>query len=102
MTTTTYSNDQIFGLVSAALISLGGLIGFIKRSSYASLVAGGWSGVTLAYGVHQREDRLVTGVAALLFVVMGNRFIRSKKFMPAGLVVLLSSGLLWRFGSRLL
>lgn len=36
-------------------------MGFIKRSSYASLVAGGWSGATLTYGVLQGEDRLVTG-----------------------------------------
>ncbi|GAA5995497.1 hypothetical protein JCM5350_006014 [Sporobolomyces pararoseus] len=98
----TLDNDQLYGFISAALISVGGLMGFLKRSSVASLVAGGGSGLSLAYGVHSRNHRLVTGVAAVLFLVMGNRFLRSGRFMPAGLVTLLSSGLLWRFGSKLL
>ncbi|GAA5946549.1 hypothetical protein JCM3765_000289 [Sporobolomyces pararoseus] len=98
----TLDNDQLFGFLSAALISVGGLMGFIKRSSVASLVAGMGSGLLLGYGVNSRNYRLVTGVAAVLFLVMGNRFVRSGRFMPAGLVTLLSSGLLWRFGSKLL
>lgn len=36
-------------------------MGFLKRSSVASLVAGGGSGLSLAYGVHSRNHRLVTG-----------------------------------------
>ncbi|GAA5831521.1 hypothetical protein JCM3766R1_001784 [Sporobolomyces carnicolor] len=95
-------NDQLLGFVSAALISIGGLMGFLKRGSVASLVAGTGSGLLLAYGVNSRNDRLVAGVAGLLFFVMGSRFVNSKKFMPAGLVTLLSAGLLWRFGSKLL
>ncbi|GAA5938249.1 TMEM14 family protein [Sporobolomyces koalae] len=100
--TTSTDYDQVFGFVSAALISIGGLIGFLKRSSIASLVAGGGSGLLLAYGVNSRDHRVVTGVAGVLFVVMGNRFLRSGAFMPAGLVTLLSTGLLWRFGTKLL
>ncbi|GAA6017948.1 hypothetical protein JCM11491_001230 [Sporobolomyces phaffii] len=96
------SNDDLFGYIAAALISLGGTIGFLKRSSVASLVAGGGSGALLAYGVGTKNDRLVTGIAAVLFLGMGSRFLKSGRFMPAGLVVLLASGVLWRFGSRLL
>ncbi|GAA5823770.1 hypothetical protein JCM10212_000879 [Sporobolomyces blumeae] len=94
--------DTLFGLVSAALISLGGVIGFVKRSSIASLVAGGGSGALLAYGVNARNPKLVTGVATMLLFVMGSRFVKSGKFMPAGLVTVLSAGLVWRFGSKLL
>ncbi|GAA5909692.1 uncharacterized protein JCM6883_004600 [Sporobolomyces salmoneus] len=88
MSRSTAEYDQLFGFVSAAFISLGGFIGFLKRGSIASLVAGSGSGALLAYGVNSRDDRLVTGVAAVLLLVMGKRFINSKKVMPAGLVVM--------------
>ncbi|BGP14603.1 hypothetical protein JCM10213_001950 [Rhodosporidiobolus nylandii] len=94
--------DTIFGFTSAGLIAVGGLMGFLKRGSVASLVAGGGSGAVLAYGVKTGDARLVVGVAAVLLVVMGMRFARGRKFMPAGLVSLLSLALLYRFGKRLL
>jgi len=37
--------------VSSGLIALGGVLGFVKRGSYASLIAGGGSGALLGYGV---------------------------------------------------
>ncbi|GAA5869445.1 hypothetical protein JCM16303_000472 [Sporobolomyces ruberrimus] len=94
--------DELFGFVSAALISVGGFMGYLKRGSVASLVAGGGSGALLAYGVNARDPRIVTGVAGVLFAAMGSRVVKGGRFMPAGLVTLLSSGLLWRFGSKLL
>ncbi|GEM06783.1 hypothetical protein Rt10032_c02g0800 [Rhodotorula toruloides] len=99
-------NDTLFGFVSSALISLGGVFGFLRRGSVASLVAGGGSGALLAYGVHQQRYnnqnvQVVVGVSALLAIVMGLRFVRGRKFMPAGLVTVLSLALLYRFGQRL-
>ncbi|TNY22749.1 hypothetical protein DMC30DRAFT_115327 [Rhodotorula diobovata] len=63
---TSLDNDTLFGFVSAALISLGGGIGFLKRGSVPSLVAGGGSGALLAYGVqlqraNPRDVQLVVG-----------------------------------------
>ncbi|GAA5976165.1 hypothetical protein JCM10908_005403 [Rhodotorula pacifica] len=100
-------NDTRFGFVASALISLGGIIGFVTKQSIPSLVAGGGSGALLAYGVRRqqadpRDVYLVVGVSAVLVVMMGLRFLRSRKFMPAGLVSLLSAILLYRFGQRLL
>ncbi|ORY82413.1 transmembrane protein 14C [Leucosporidium creatinivorum] len=99
--------DAIFGYASSALIALGGTIGFIKRGSLPSLIAGGGSGAALAYGVRRqttnpKDVALIVGVSAMLLVVMGSRFARSGKVMPAGIVTLLSVALLIRFGSRLL
>ncbi|GJN87418.1 hypothetical protein Rhopal_000367-T1 [Rhodotorula paludigena] len=100
-------NDTLFGFVASALVSLGGVIGFLKKGSVASLAAGGGSGVLLGYGVQRqrlnpKDVHLVVGVSATLLVVMGMRFLRGRKFMPAGLVTLLSAILLYRFGQRLL
>ncbi|BGP38630.1 hypothetical protein JCM10450v2_002580 [Rhodotorula kratochvilovae] len=100
-------NDTLFGFVSSALIAFGGAMGFLKRGSVASLVAGTGSGGLLAYGVQRqrinpRDVHLVVGVATLLSLVMGARFARGRKFMPAGLVTLLSLALVYRFGQRLL
>ncbi|GAA6038917.1 hypothetical protein JCM8097_000573 [Rhodosporidiobolus ruineniae] len=99
--------DTIFGYTSAGLVALGGTIGFLKKGSVASLLAGGGSGALLAYGVKRQEANpkdvaVVVAVSAVLFVVMGRRFLRGRKFMPAGLVTLLSLALLYRFGQRLL
>ncbi|GAA5836087.1 hypothetical protein JCM9279_002189 [Rhodotorula babjevae] len=100
-------NDTLFGFASSGLIALGGLLGFVKRGSYASLIAGSGSGALLGYGVQlQRANpanvQLLVSVSALLAMVMGMRFIRGRKFMPAGLVTLLSLALTYRFGQRLL
>ncbi|POY72550.1 hypothetical protein BMF94_4376 [Rhodotorula taiwanensis] len=100
-------NDTRFGFAASSLIALGGLIGFLTKQSLPSLMAGGGSGALLAYGVQRqranpRDVGLIVGVSALLVVVMGMRFYRSRKFMPAGLVSLLSAALLYRFGQRLL
>lgn len=45
------------------LIATGGTIGFVKRGSVASLIAGGGSGLALGYGVRrQTVDRRDVGV----------------------------------------
>eukprot|EP00048_Salpingoeca_helianthica_P015666 m.227893 g.227893 ORF g.227893 m.227893 type:complete len:101 (+) comp17353_c0_seq1:34-336(+) len=80
-------------LAAAALFALGGAIGFTKKGSVPSLVAGLTSGGILTYFSHQashgnakfgHQGALVVTVAMAL--MMGNRAFRSGKFMPAGLV----------------
>ncbi|KDE04752.1 hypothetical protein MVLG_04808 [Microbotryum lychnidis-dioicae p1A1 Lamole] len=99
--------DTIFGYVAASLIAFGGAMGYLKRGSVASLVSGGGSGALLLWGVYQqtknrRQVGLIVGVSLVLIGMMGPRALRSGKFMPSGLVTLLSVGLLVRFGMRLL
>ncbi|GAA5863789.1 hypothetical protein JCM3774_001159 [Rhodotorula dairenensis] len=100
-------NDTRLGFAISALVSLGGILGFVKKQSVPSLIAGGGSGALLAYGVKRQQADpqdvyLVVGVSAVLLVMMGLRFLRSGKVMPAGLVTVLSALLLYRFGQRLL
>ncbi|WOO82805.1 Transmembrane protein 14A [Vanrija pseudolonga] len=99
------SND-IIGYVYAALVITGGLIGFIKRGSTMSLVAGGSTGLLAGYGAlrasrNPKDVYVALSVAVLLTVLMGSRFARSGKFMPAGLVAALSLAQTLRYGARL-
>ncbi|RSH84748.1 uncharacterized protein EHS24_006272 [Apiotrichum porosum] len=78
---------DIPGFLYAAVVLSGGAMGFIKKGSVASLAAGGISGVLLGYGAWDPKDvRISIAVSAILVLVMGSRFARSGKFMPAGLV----------------
>ncbi|KAK9900632.1 transmembrane protein 14C-like protein [Cystobasidium minutum MCA 4210] len=78
------------GLAYSGLVAVGGVIGWIKAGSAASLVAGLGSGAAMAYGV-QNDKRVALGTSAVLLVVMTRRFFRTGKFMPAGLVSLFSA-----------
>ncbi|KAM0754365.1 transmembrane protein 14C-like protein [Meredithblackwellia eburnea MCA 4105] len=99
--------DLMLGYTTSALIALGGLIGFIKASSVPSLVAGVGSASVMAFGVRRvgrnpKDVYVVVGISLLLLVVMGRRYMRSGKVMPAGIVTMLSLLSLIRFGGRLL
>ncbi|KAJ2360669.1 hypothetical protein IW150_007437 [Coemansia sp. RSA 2607] len=84
------------GLSFGALVLLGGVIGFIKSNSGASLISGLVFGaliaVTTQYAASNAKafNLLPAVVCLVLCLVMGNRFLNSKKFMPAGMVSLLS------------
>merc|ERR1712002_193750 len=84
-----------FGFGYALTIAAGGIVGYLKAGSTASLGMGllmsGLSGV----GAHQMSQNpnnyyLLLGSSSLLTVIMGSRFYNSGKFMPAGLVATLS------------
>lgn len=81
--------DQI-GLCYAAVVSVGGIIGFIKAGSGMSLAAGLLFGLLAAVGAYLNNTWLSLGTSGTLSVVMGLRFINSWKFMPAGLMTLIS------------
>ncbi|BEI86157.1 hypothetical protein CcaverHIS002_0604440 [Cutaneotrichosporon cavernicola] len=76
---------DIPGFVYASLVTAGGLMGFIKRGSVASLVAGGGSGLIAGWGAYRVSHNPKGPVAVILTLLMGKRFIASGKFMPAGL-----------------
>jgi uncharacterized membrane protein (UPF0136 family) len=89
---TTAAVAIIYGL----LVLAGGLMGYRKARSLPSLIAGLAFGLTLvASGLYlwQGERMGLTAAVALavtLLILMGIRFAKTRKFMPAGLVAILS------------
>lgn len=82
-----------FGVVSA----LGGLMGFLKAKSKASLIAGAISGVLLAIaGVLTRQGNkagLILGIVVAVALVgrFGAVFARTRQMAPAGVMTLLGT-----------
>ena len=96
--------------VYGALLIVGGVMGAAKGST-ASLIAGGGSGVVIcalewalaAYPSQRRALGVCQAVLALtLLYVMGSRFLKTNKFMPAGLVAGMSGLLVLGYASRAL
>ncbi|KAH6562366.1 hypothetical protein BASA61_008304 [Batrachochytrium salamandrivorans] len=89
----------------AALVFVGGLIGFFRAGSIISLSMGSLCGILLGIGArqvsaHPSEFRLIMAVSLLLLLVMGPRFARTNKFFPAGIITFASAGMLVRYGIR--
>lgn len=80
------------------LVIAGGAMGYFKRGSKVSLLAGlTFGGLLLGSGVMISGDSqyqghvLATGTSGIMALAMGQRFLSSKKFMPAGLVATLGA-----------
>ncbi|KAK6273774.1 hypothetical protein POUND7_010857 [Theobroma cacao] len=90
------SMSQKLTLGYAALVGVGGVMGYIKSGSQKSLMAGGLSASLLYYVYTQLPAKPVfasslgLGTSAALLGVMGFRFKRSGKVFPAGVVSLVS------------
>jgi uncharacterized membrane protein (UPF0136 family) len=82
--------------VFGALTIIGGVIGFVKAGSRASLIAGGISGVLLLVAAWLVPGQPLVGLplALILSLALGGRFIpaflKEKKVMPAGMMSILS------------
>lgn len=80
-------NAGVGGLVFA-----GGLMGYVKAGSKASLMAGSTFGGLLllsSFLISKKKsagNMLGSGVSGLLTYAMGKKFLRSGKFMPAGFI----------------
>lgn len=82
-------------LILSTFVLVGGIIGFKKAGSKASLIAGGISSVILdaCFGlgfVNQQAGFIAALVVTLLldgFFI--KRFVKTKKFMPAGMTIIL-------------
>lgn len=88
-------SQDYFGISYASLTLIGGLIGFIKAGSLASLIASSVCASAIYYGVLQNQRigrlvivlllflllilvggdaRIIVGVSALLLVFFGNKY----------------------------
>ena len=86
---------QILLVVYAVLLLVGGFIGYRKAGSRPSLIAGTISGLValVAAGVMARDARgiwLGIVLAAMMLVVFAIRFAKTRKFMPSGMLGVLS------------
>lgn len=92
---------DLLGYGFAALVVVGGLVGF-KKGSKQSLEAGLLAGAGIGFAANRVSVDpswafLGTGICGTLAGVMGHRFSKTKAFMPAGLVAGLSAGMAGRY-----
>jgi uncharacterized membrane protein (UPF0136 family) len=82
--------------IYGVLLIVGGVLGKIKGNSSASLVAGSFSGAAALTGLWKSFNDPMIGfmigsmVGLLLTGIFVSRFVRSREFMPAGLILVLS------------
>jgi len=87
-------------VVYGSLVLAGGFMGYRKAGSRPSLIAGIASdGLLLAAALlifmgHPLGAKLAMAVTALLLVFFGVRWLKGRKFMPAGLMALCSTAAL--------
>src|SRR5208283_4598780 len=90
-----------------AMMMLGGVVGYLKVHSKASLIAGVGMGLGLlvsGFGVWRgSESSLIVAevIAALLLVIFAIRLAKTKRFMPAGMLAVLSLAAVVIFGRAL-
>lgn len=90
--------------IYAALVLIGGLIGYFVAGSFASLVSGGLSGILLficSFFIWKEKAvayDVALGLMSLLFVFFCYRFIVTHQIAPAGVLGLLTMLLLIYLG----
>ncbi|XP_029451592.1 transmembrane protein 14A [Rhinatrema bivittatum] len=83
------------GFSYAATLALGGVLGYTRKGSIVSLIAGLFFGALAGYGAYcvtcdPRDVKISLYAAFILATVMGIRYRRSRKLMPAGMIAFLS------------
>jgi uncharacterized membrane protein (UPF0136 family) len=83
--------DQTVLLIYCALLVLGGLMGFIKAGSKASIIASSaFAAILLLFVFGVLPIRYAWFVLFVLVLFFGSRFGKSKKFMPNGMMLILT------------
>jgi len=84
-------------LIYAVLIAIGGVMGYVKAGSTASLIAGGIAGILLAgssiammRGAYQAGWWVALVVTILLLLRFGQAAFKEFKMMPGGIVIIMS------------
>ncbi|XP_045150755.1 transmembrane protein 14A isoform X2 [Echinops telfairi] len=86
---------DLVGFGYAALVTFGSILGYKRAGGVPSLIGGLCVGFLAGYGAYRisndkRDVKVSLFTAFFLATIMGVRFKRSKKIMPAGLVAGLS------------
>lgn len=87
---------KIYFIVFGALTIVGGIVGYVKAGSVASIIAGSITGVLLLAAAFLLPEHRMVGLATALIVslLLAAQFIpkllRTGRVMPAGIVSLLS------------
>ncbi|XXG82747.1 hypothetical protein AAC387_Pa10g0641 [Persea americana] len=94
-------HDFCFTIPYGILVLVGGIVGYVKRGSTASLAGGAGSGLVLliagVLSLKAFEKRRISYIALILETVvafaltwiMGQRYVQTSKIMPAGIVAAL-------------
>jgi uncharacterized membrane protein (UPF0136 family) len=89
--------SKIYFIVFGALTIVGGIIGYVKAGSVASIIAGSITGVLLLVAAFLLPEHRMVGLATALIVSLLlaaqfiPKFLRTGRVMPAGLMSLLSA-----------
>ena len=87
---------KIYFIVFGALTILGGIVGYVKADSVASIIAGSITGVLLLVAAFLLPEHRMAGLAIALIVslLLAAQFmpklLRTGRIMPAGIMSLLS------------
>jgi len=85
------TKGQIVLWVYIALMWLGGLMGLIKAGSKASIIASSIFAAVLAlFALNVVPFRFCYIILFVLLLFFGKRFMKGKKFMPSGLMLVLT------------
>ncbi|PZU98819.1 MAG: hypothetical protein DCE90_03150 [Pseudanabaena sp.] len=89
-----FSPSTIALITYGVVAIIGGVFGFVKSQSNASIISGSISGLGLIISgiaaAQNQEWGKIAGIAiaSLLVIVFVVRLIKTKKFMPAGLMII--------------
>ena len=87
---------RIYFIVFGALTIIGGIVGYIKAGSVASIIAGSITGVLLLVAAFLLPEHRMVGLATALIVSLLlaaqflPKFLRTAKVMPSGMMSILS------------
>jgi uncharacterized membrane protein (UPF0136 family) len=88
---------RIYFIVFGALTIVGGIVGYLKAGSVASIIAGSITGVLLLVAAFLLPEHRTIGLATALIVSLLlaaqfiPKFLRTGRVMPAGMMSILSA-----------